>query len=477
MAARDVRKFLIYRWRYILGYSILGLLLAGLLAFAGIWVPGGLTPQEMEATVRSTSLSLSDPSTMAISNLPYYLLQSLVFHVFGVYDFTIKLPSLMSALVSALGFIMLLRRWFKPNVAVLAALIAVTTGQFLFIAQSGTPSIMYVFWPVTLLLLGTQVTRVKKARFLWKILFTIAAALSLYTPLSVYPLIAILLATVLHPHLRNAVRHLKKWRLAICLTIWLVLVAPLAYFLSARPELGLTLLGVPEVWPPDLAANATLLFKQYFMFWEPSNTSLMTPVFGLGSVLLIGLGIYRIIRTADTTRSYLIIIWGLSILPVLFINPQFTSVAFVLAVLLIAAGLTSLISYWYRLFPFNPYARIAGLLPLIILISALIASGVDRFVYGYHYDPNTAVNFSRDLRLLPRDTKTLVVSEDERAFYEAVAKHRNGLTVTTSLPPADQFTATRAAKTDVVGYDIARIITTTYRENSDRLYLYQKSAE
>jgi hypothetical protein len=475
MAVRDIRQYFIYRWRYILGYATLGILLAGLLVFAGLYVPGGLTTLEMQSVVRSATISFTDPATMAINSLPYYLLQMGVFELFGVSNFTIKLPSLFLALVSALGFIVLLRRWFKPNVAVLAAMVAVTTGQFLYIAQLGTHSILYIFWPVILLLLGTQVTRVKRLRFLWKILFTIAAALSLYTPLSVYPLFAIILATALHPHLRNAVRRLSKLRLAVCVTLWIILVSPLVYFISQNPQLGLTLIGAPEVWPPDILANLSRLAQQYFMFWQPGTSTLMTPVFGLGSVLIIGLGLYRIVRTADTTRSYLLIIWLLCLIPVLVINPSFTSVMFVPFVLLIAAGLTSLISYWYRLFPFNPYARIAGLVPLIILIAALLATGIDRYIYGYHYDPNTAVNFSRDLHLLPRNTENLVVGEGEQSFYGAVAKYREGLTVTTEPGDVEQFTATRTARQDFEGYEVSRIITTTYSSDSDRLYVYQKT--
>ena len=47
MAAKDIQNFFIYRWRYIVGYSIIGLLLAGLLVFAGLYVPGGISPEEM----------------------------------------------------------------------------------------------------------------------------------------------------------------------------------------------------------------------------------------------------------------------------------------------------------------------------------------------------------------------------------------------------------------------------------------------
>lgn len=475
MAVLNLTKFFIYRWRYIIGYTTIGLLLAGLLVFAGLYVPGGISAEEMRATVQSDSLSFSDPTTFAITNLPYYLLQLGIFHLFGVYDFTIKLPSLILALVSAVGLILLLRRWFKPNIAVLASLIAITTGQFLFVAQNGTPSILYIFWPVVLLLIGTQITRKKRLRFFWKILFAISAALSLYTPLSIYPLLAILVATILHPHLRHAVRQLSKAKLTVALIVAFITIAPLGYILYTAPLVGLTLLGFPGEWP-NIVENLNTIVHQYFIFWEPSTTTLMTPVFGLGSVLILGLGLYRLIRTRETTRSYLIIGWLICLLPIIILNPGFTTVAFVPSVLLLAAGLTSLITYWYRLFPRNPYARIAGLIPLVILVVVLIGSGLDRFIYGYHYDPNTAINFSKDLKLIPKDTKVLVVAPDEVEFYTAVSHYREGMGVTQQAS-GDQFVATRQAKSDFEGYTIDRIITTTYSQNSDRLYVYKKVSQ
>ena len=476
MSAKDVSRFLLYRWRYIIGYGLIGALLVGLLVFAGLYAPGGISPEEMRSTVQSDAIRFTDPSTYPLINLPFHLLQAGVFNIFGITEFTIKLPSLIFGLFSAVGIIVLLRRWFRPNIAVLASLIAVTTGQFLFIAQNGVPSIMYVFWPVTLLLLGTQITRQKHARFLWKILFTIAAALSLYTPLSIYPIIAIILAIILHPHLRNAFRRLSKIKLLVCALFALATMTPLVLGLIADPILGLTLLGIPTTWPPDIWANLQQLFQQYFVFWEPSTTTLMTPVFGLGSLFVITVGIYRLIRTRETTRSYLLIIWTLCLIPILLLEPNFTSVVFVPSVMLLAAGLTSLIDYWYRLFPFNPYARIAGLIPLIMLISVLLWSGIDRYVYGYHYDPNTVVNFSRDLSLLPKNMSTVVVSEDELPFYQAVARHRDGLDVRTTAG-SDEFARSRAATVSTKGYGVDQIVTTTYSVDGDRWYIYKKLAE
>lgn len=470
MATRDFSKYSLYRWRYVIGYAVVGLALAGLLIFAGLYLPGALADGEKTSVIRSAALSIHDAHSFVLTNLPYYLFQKAIFAMFGVSIFTIKLPSLILALISALGLIFLLRRWFKPNIAVLASLIAITTGQFLFIAQLGTPSILYIFWPITLLLLGTQITRVKRFRFIWKILFAIAAGLSLYTPLGIYPLIAIALAVIFHPHLRAIIRRLSRFRLTVVAILFLIVIAPLVWLISLSPHLGPILLGIPSTWPPNMASNLQLIFQQYFFFWGQSSTVYMTPYFGLGSALLITIGLYRLILTRNTTRSYLIIFWLVCIIPVLLLNPTLTTVSFLPSVLMLAAGLTSVITYWYRLFPRNPYARIAGLIPITILIAALITNGLMRYVYGYHYNPAVVPLFSKDLQLLPKDTKQLVASDRQRPFYAAVAHYRHSFSVV-SAPTADTIVTTSDAGHAYDGYTITRIIVDERSQNADRFYV------
>jgi len=468
----DVTSFFIYRWRYVIGYSIIGILLVGLLAFAGLYVPGGISEAEMASVIKSSNISFVDITSLGITNLPFHVLQKLSFIAFGINDFSIKLPSLILALISAVCLILLLRRWFRPNIAVLASVIAVTTGQFLFIAQSGTPGILYVLWPVSLLLLGTLIAKKAEPRFLWKVAFFVVAALSMYTPLSIYALIALGAATVLHPHLRYIIRQLSKLRLAVGFVLAALIVTPLVIGIIRTPELGLTILGIPTEWP-HLLANFSLLAQQYFWFASPSTTGLMTPVFGLGSMLIIGFGVYKLVQTRESTQSYLIIIWILCLIPILIINPLYTSVTFLPLVLLLATGLSSLLGYWYRLFPRNPYARIAGLIPLIILVAALVLSGLERYVYGYHYDQYTVPNFSKDLSLVPKSTKQLVVTDDQVAFYNAVAKYKKDISIVT-VPTADTFVATRAANHPYPGYVIDRILTTDTLNDADRMYVYKK---
>jgi len=472
----DVTSFYTYRWRYWIGYGFIGVLLVGLFVFAGLYVPGGISTQEMESVVKSSTISLTDMHSLAVTNLPYHMLQRVSIAIFGVSDFSIKLPSLILALVSAIGLIVLLRRWFRPNIAFLASVIAITTGQFLFIAQSGTPDILYVLWAVWLLLLGTLIAKRAQPRTLWKVLFFVVSALSLYTPLSIYALVALSLAAVLHPHLRYIIRQLSKRKLAGAFALGVIIIIPLALGVIKSPELGLTILGIPSGWP-IVSTNLLVLVQQYLGFALPSSTGLMTPVFGLGSMLIIGFGVYKLIRTRQSTQSYIVIIWLLCLVPILITNPLFTSVTFLPLVLLLATGLSSLLGYWYSLFPRNPYARIAGLIPLVVLVGALVFTGLERYVYGYYYDPQTVSNFSQDLSLLPKDTNHLVVTTGQLPFYQVVGTHRKGLNVSTK-PSGDAFTVTFAAKNNIdAKYRIDRIITSTTYLNADRFYVYKKIVE
>lgn len=469
----DVTSFYIYRWRYYLGYGLIGLLLIGLLVFAGLFIPGGISEAEKSAVIISASARLSDLSTLTITNLPFHLLQHASITIFGVSDFSIKLPSIILAFISAVGLVLLLRQWFKPNIAVLTAIIAISTGQFIFIAQNGTPAILYVLWSVWLILLGTLITKNARWKSVWIMLFFIIVALSTYTPLSLYVLLAVGLTCLLHPHLRHTIKRLPKLYLILGSALAIIILAPLVIGIAKTSVLATTLLGVPAVWP-DFIANVNLLANQYFGFWKHSSTGLMTPVFGLGTMIIIAIGAYKLFKTRETTQSYLIIIWLVFLIPVIVINPQFSSITFLPLILLIAMGLTSLLVYWYRLFPRNPYARIAGLVPLIVMIGVLVLSGLERYIDGYQYDPSTVANFSKDLSLIPKDTKQLVVVQSEYPFYSVMSQHNKNLSVVMQSE-ATEFVTTQAASRTISGYRIDKIITSSTADNADRFYVYKKN--
>ncbi len=483
--------FYIYRWRYYIGYGLVVALLAFFLVFVGRNVPGALSQAEMDAVVHGSQLSIHNPESLASVSSHYYSMQRLSIHFFGVTPIGIKLVSLVLAFFTAIGAVLLLRRWFHSNIAILATLLLITTGQFLFVAQSGTPGITYMLWSVWLLLSATMVTN-KDAKYprLWRVAFFLLAGLSLYAPLSLYLLTAIISAALLHPHVRFVIKQMRRRSLAFFLCLTVIPIIPLGYLIWLRPAFALELLGKPAKWPPDILHNASTLIHQYFDFITPSSTALMTPIFGLGSLALVGIGAWQLARFHYNARSYTIATWILLLLPVLLINPTYTSITFVPFLLLVASGLEYLLKSWYGLFPHNPYARVAGLIPLMVLIGGLALSGVDRYVYGYNYNPDIVQKFSRDSQLLntrldrTKQPISLVVSQKQFAFYRIVAAHASAKNHTSIVVSDDPLRYKNETATVIVSKDAqpayaaqipTDIISTELNSNADRFFIYKNT--
>lgn len=475
MSKLDITDYAIYRWRYWIGYGLIITILISVLAFTGFFLTGGISSQEMQSVVISNTLNFGNLNTLAIADLPFHTLQHASISLLGVSALSIKLPSIILAFISIVCAIILIRIWFKPSVSILVALIAISTGQFLFMAQDGTPNGMCLVWSTTLLLVASIISQTHRFRKILIILFAILTILSLYTPLSGYMLVALASAIIIHPHLRYLTKQIPNIEIVIGTVVSLMLVTPLTISILKNPSLGLTLLGLPTKIP-NFGANLAILAAQYLGFSKPGGLTIMTPFFELGSMIIITLGVYVVAKNHVTAKSHVIAIWSLMLAPLVIINPNLAVVTLFPMVLLLAKGMSKLLSYWYGLFPLNPYARIAGLIPIIILVTVLVLSGMDRYVYGYRYDPKIVPNFSRDLKLIPKNTKNIVVSKNELAFYRVVEIRNKTFKVTTT-PISDTFLATHDAKKQFDGYNIKRIITTSNTNNSDRFYLYTKTTQ
>ncbi len=474
MGKFSLNETFIYKHRFILGYGLFAISLITVLLISCLYYPGGISEQEIRAVITSGNIDFNNIDSLAIANLPYHLLQKASLSIFNANLLAIKLPSAILAFFSAVGIVLLLRRWFKPSIGVLASLIAVSTSRFIFFAQDGTPGIMYIFWAVWLILLASLIVSQVKHRLLYIIAFYATAFLSLYTPLSLYVILAIIFSVLFHPHLRYTVKNLPKSKLIIGIIMAILLSLPLILLVANQPKLISELLGIPSVIP-NISDNLKTLWSHYFSFTKASESILMTPFYELSSMLMVFIGVSIVYKERFTSKNYLIIFWIVCIIPIIIINPSFTSVTFLPILLLLASGLNFILSYWYKLFPRNPYARIGGLIPLTVLISVLVLSGLDRHIYSYTYEPKLASSFSRDLNIVNDGPKYLVVSQAEKPFFEVITKYNKSIIISTK-PTTDYFWATRQAKKNYTGYKIDHIITSSFKDNSDRFYLYKKTA-
>jgi len=483
---KHITDYAFYRWRYILGYLFVGILVALVVTTASVYVPGALREGEIAASLKSGALSVESIEPQMVIDLPYHILQRFSFILFGISTLSIKLPSIILGLLTILGVFLLTRTWFRRNVAVLTTIIAVTSTHFLFLLQDGTPNIMFSFLTVWLLFAATYVTRKKTFGTFWKVLTGVLMATALYTPLGVYLIVAVLTTTFFHPHIRHVIRRFSRPRLWIGVALGVVSALPLIYASVVNYTVPFALLGIPT-GNLDVKHNLITLFFDLFGFASISTNYLLRPVYSLGLVLLIAIGLYKLLTYKYTARSYITLSLGLILIPLIILNPERVTHLFPLACLMIALGLATLITNWYKLFPRNPYARVAGLIPLSILVLGVIVSGVLRYINSYIYSPEVLAHYSNDLRLVQRNIGlyakakhpvVLVTSSQQLPFYAMVAHHDKRFSATSQLPatvaPNTTLIVTNAAfhKTKFT-HTPTLIITNRFATNADRLYIYK----
>ena len=491
MVRQKLSQFLLYRWRYLLAYSAFAVSLAVLLVVAGFYLPGGLSDGEVRSALTSEGLdpkSLFNLQPDELIYLPYRLLQAASIALFGFSSFAIKLPSIVLGFFSALGILYLLNLWYRRNVAIVTAMIAVTTNQFLLASQAGEAGITYIFLTTLVLIAASMIARRSTYAHLWVIIGFVLAAISLYMPLNIYVLVALIFTALIHPHARHLLRHdSSKPVIAIGLGLFLIIISPLIMGVVNEPQLLRTLAGIPERFDTVLA-NALELFRQYGQVYAPYSGAVLIPVYGLGILLLLVLGLYRMVSTKYTTKSYILSFWLALLVPLVFLNPEFVNITFVPVVLLMALGIDYLIWSWYRLFPRNPYARVFGLIPLAVLVMGLVVSSIDRYAYGFHYDRDVYSSYTFDLATVSKELEsyeksekvTLVVAKENEPFYQAYARHQrfvDDMTVTTAQTASTERTL--FVERDVRDKTLVptKILVSGTSVAADRFYLYKSDAQ
>lgn len=449
-----------------------------MIAVAAFLVPHELRQGEIDSALQSAKLGTSAMAPDSVIDLPYHLLQKFSFVLLGVTTLTIKLPSIILGAFTALGLFLLIRNWFEPKVAIIATLIATVTAQFLFMLQDGTPLIMYSFISVWLLFVATHVTRRKYFGTLWKVLTTLAMAACMYTPMGVYLVVVMLTTSLFHPHIRFIIRKLNRMKAFIAIVIGIAALAPLVYALVLDPSLIRILLGIPA--HIDIKANALQILHDTVGFATVTNSYLIRPLYPVGIVLLMLVGLYRILTHRYTARSYITITWGLLTTALVLVNPAAVTNLYPVAAILISYGIIEMIRSWYKIFPTNPYARVAGFLPLSVLVVAFVLSGVTSFIGSYHNDPVIMSYYNSDLSLLRAtlaqkraqpQTTTVVVSQAELPFYGLVNKYDKRFTVTTD--PAAKAPLTIATQSAKLAVAPTSIVVDASSNRADRFYIYE----
>lgn len=470
-----ISKLFLYRYRFIIGYIILGMAFIGLLFLLPFIAQNGISRGEINSATASYYLGKSGILNGNLVDLPYHLLQKLSIIILGITPFSIKLPSIIVGLFLGLLLILLLNRWFKNNVSLLASCLIVLSTPFLFLAGSGTPLIMLVFWPTLLLWLGSKIQGEKKPKICYVIFFTIAMLLSIFTPYMIYFAVFCVLFIILQPSLRIILKKLPK---ILIILIAILLIAGFVVFgisVFNNPQTILELLFAKDfhigIFISNISAGITPLLS-----WQSNSESVfLSPLISLPVFALALIGLFSTTKGFFASRNSIASILIVFCLIITGFNPD--SIIFIILPLsiLVAHGLKYLLEKWYGLFPENPYARISAIFPLTLLFGFIIIPGLLQYIYGYRYNPNIANEFNYNLEIIRNNLhdETLVVSDDYD-FYNILSASTNLNIINQVDTSLETIAILNKPEKAPSGYALEKIITSPMRENSDIIYLYTK---
>lgn len=434
----------------------------------------------MSSAAHSYSLHLDSVFHGDIVNLPYRLLQKLSIMFFGLSIYSVKLPSMLIGAILGLLLILLLNRWFKTNVALLASILAVLSASFLFLAGSGTPLIMLVFWPTLLLWLGSKIQGVTKPKPFYCFVFAFTLLASIFTPHIIYLAAFIVVFAVLHPHLRFTIKTLPTVPLILTIFIILVGLASLVVGAFINPSIIPELLWAPNLSLSQFFDNIQVAFMPLFAWNTTLESIFLSPFVGLASIALAIIGLLSTAKGFFASRNSIATWLIIFTIFLAGLNPESAILILLPLAILIAHGLRYILDKWYHLFPDNPYARISAILPIGIFMGIMIVGGISHFIFGYRYIPVVADAFNNDIELVQSNvepTTIFVINQPTTYnFFKILEEEGGQYTISNSIPNESELPDHYATlgRQDIGG-SINKIITSPKFENSDRIYLYTRN--
>jgi hypothetical protein len=249
----------------------------------------------------------------------------------------------------------------------------------------------------------------------------------------------------------------------------------------------LTLLGIPAT-TPNILANLQAIGTQFVGVTSSVQNSMPSPFISFGFLILALIGLYQNFRVFYTARSYVVLVWALVLLPIVIMGPMYLPNLYLLFAIWAAFGMSLIITTWYTLFPLNPYARVIGLIPIVVVVAGISLNSIGQYAYNYTYSPTIRATYRDDLDLFAKNLpepsddgqSRVVTTASEGNVYELYKRYNEGITVLTTMPQnaSESFIMTRAAYNALQpDREPSEIITDSLSTDADRFYIYTPVAK
>jgi 4-amino-4-deoxy-L-arabinose transferase-like glycosyltransferase len=356
------------------------------------WRLASLTPgfSPAEAAARSSTQSihnlLSNPIN-APQRLLQYLAQKAGYHGF----FSMRLASVVIAILFVACTFWLMKTWFGLTIGVFSSLIFATTPLMVLLARTATPDVMLLM-PVMVIAAYVWLTRRRhQPNAAWLGLVAISA-LSFYVPGMAW--LMLIGALLLRKRLLNLIRLISRKIQILSLLILILLIMPLVWALVGDISIYRGLLLIPAHWMGIGDTMKSIGWSALALVWRVRTHNPLIigrlPLLDIIQIALIVFGTYAMWTKARREMASLLTLIVVAIIFAGF-NSNFLLLTLCLPALttLIGAGLRYLYIEWRSVFPRNPLPLSFALILMACLVGLQVLYGLKYSLVAWPHTPST----------------------------------------------------------------------------------------
>jgi hypothetical protein len=336
--------------------------------------PSAASPAELAAKNSSNLTALGSNILFA----PWRLLTDLFLHINSHSLLSLRLPSVLFAVLVAVCFYYALSSWLGKPIGFLSTVLLATTPFFLLLARNGTPDVLFL----SLVILVSAYTffsrNAKRIPRTSALALIAAAAFCLYVPGMIWFLI---LGIILKRGQLFNVSFENKLYPYLFGVLFLILIAPLILVLVLHPIQLKSLFLIPEHFktPIHLLEDWLWMIVALFVRAKQHETLMIgrLPILDVAQTGLVLFGFYVI---WSRLRAHFFTVVGL-ILFITFaaaLDSRYNFLAGALALLSVAVafGLRFLYIEWIHIFPRNPIPRTFAITLMALVVLVHVAYGI-----------------------------------------------------------------------------------------------------
>jgi hypothetical protein len=356
----------------------------------GSLVPGFSQNELTQRAASSTAKAIVDNPMGA----PHKILQLGAHYTKHIGPGAMRSASALIGLVVAGSFYYVLKSWYSRRVAVLGALLFVTSAWFLHSARLGTDGILYALL-ITALATTLWLQRSRGSAF------AVVAGAAVVVGLFYIPgMIWFIVPAILWQSKRigRLLEDIPFGFLVLIILGVLAMLGPIGWAIYQDPSLAKTFFGLPQTFPAplDILKNIARVPLQIF-FRGPTNPEFWLdrlPLLDWFAAAMFVIGAYAYVLRYKLDRTWLFIyIFVVGSVLIGLKGPVSTALLLPFAYVLVTSGVGLMFGQWFTVFPRNPVARSIGTGLLVVAVALSCLYNTTHYFVAWPDAPATKQTF------------------------------------------------------------------------------------